>query len=247
MKSVILCEGYSDFILLQYYMRTVNAWEYNSDNKNEKIKLDGKNINICHLIKSISKLDIIGCGGCSRIPSGLKYLLDYNINASIEEQYNKIVIITDRDEVGTEEDFIGSIYDKINDCGIELDENLINNTWSNVNYNNGFQDKCELQMLILVIPFEDTGAMETFLLNAIAGEDEYDADIINKSNIFVENIDPERRYLNKRGYITKAKFDVYFSVRTASKQFVERQNILKSVPWEKYKLIQRSFEKLGNL
>lgn len=247
MKSVILCEGYSDFVLLQYYMRTVNAWEYNSDNKNEKIKLDGKNINICHLIKSISKLDIIGCGGCSRIPSGLKYILDYNINASIEEQYNKIVIITDRDEAGTEEDFIGSIYDKINDCGIELDENLINNTWSNVNYNNGFQDKCELQMLILVIPFEDTGAMETFLLNAIAGEDEYDADIINKSNIFVENIDPERRYLNKRGYITKAKFDVYFSVRTASKQFVERQNILKSMPWEKYKLIQRSFEKLGNL
>lgn len=102
-------------------------------------------------------------------------------------------------------------------------------------------------MLILVIPFEDTGAMETFLLNAIAEEDEYDADIINKSNIFVENIDPERRYLNKRGYITKAKFDVYFSVRTASKQFVERQNILKSVPREKYKLIQRSFEKLGNL
>lgn len=55
-------------------MRTVNAWEYNSDNKNEKIKLDGKNINICHLIKSISKLDIIGCGGCSRIPFGLKYI-----------------------------------------------------------------------------------------------------------------------------------------------------------------------------
>lgn len=28
--------------------------------------------------------------------------------------------------------------------------------------------------------------METFLLNAIAVEDEYDADIINKSNIFIE-------------------------------------------------------------
>lgn len=165
-------------------MRTVNAWEYDSDKKNEKIKLDGKNINIYHLIKSISKLDIIGCDGCSRIPSGLKYILDYNINASIEEQYNKIVIITQRDEAGTEECFIGSIYDKINDCGIEQHKNLINNRWSNVNYNNVFQDK--LQILILVIPFEYTGAMETFLLNAIAVEDEYDADIINKSNIFIE-------------------------------------------------------------
>lgn len=63
-------------------------------------------------------------------------------------------------------------------------KNLINNRWSNVNYNNVFQDK--LQILILVIPFEYTGAMEAFLLNAIAVEDEYDADIINKSNIFIE-------------------------------------------------------------
>lgn len=28
MKSIILCEGSSDFILLQYYMRTVNQWEH---------------------------------------------------------------------------------------------------------------------------------------------------------------------------------------------------------------------------
>ncbi len=49
-------------------------FDVDSDNKNEKIKLDGKNINICHLIKSVSKLDIIGCGRCSRIPSGLSYL-----------------------------------------------------------------------------------------------------------------------------------------------------------------------------
>ena len=247
MKSVILCEGYSDFVLLQYYMRTVNAWEYNLDNKNERIKLEGKNINICHLIKLVSKLDIIGCGGCSRIPFGMKYILDYNINASIDEQYNRVVIITDRDEVDTEDDFIGIISNKINDCGVNNYDNIVNNRWINIKYKNGFQDECELQLLILVIPFEETGAMETFLLDAIADEDEYDADIIDKSNIFVENIDPERRYLNKRGYITKAKFDVYFSVRTASKQFVERQNILKSVPWEKYRLIQRSFEKLGEL
>lgn len=73
------------------------------------------------------------------------------------------------------------------------------------------------------------------------------ADIINKSGYFVEHIDPERKYLNKRGYITKAKFNVYFSVRTASRQFIEKQNILKSVPWEKYTLMQRSFQKLEDL
>ena len=89
--------------------------------------------------------------------------------------------------------------------------------------------------------------METFLLNAIAASDEYDAKIIGKCNEFVDKIDIEKRYLTKRRYITKSKFDVYFSVRTAAEQFVERQNLLLNVPWEKYTKIQENFEKLGDL
>ena len=50
------------------------------------------------------------------------------------------------------------------------------------------------------IPFEDTGAMETFLLNAIANDSAYDAEIIRKGNQFVEEVDKERRYLTKRRY-----------------------------------------------
>jgi hypothetical protein len=60
-------------------------------------------------------------------------------------------------------------------------------------------------------------------------------------------VDKKKKYLNKRRYIKKAKFDVYFSVRTAAEQFVERQNILKNIPWENYTAIQESFEKLGDL
>lgn len=102
-------------------------------------------------------------------------------------------------------------------------------------------------MLLLVIPFEDTGAMETFLLDAVGKADPYDAQIISDCNQFVDNVDGAKKYLNKRRYITKAKFDVYFSVRTAAEQFVERQNILKNIPWEDYASIQKSFEKLGTL
>ena len=86
---------------------------------------------------------------------------------------------------------------------------------------------------MLVIPFEETGAMETFLLNAIAEQDEYDKYIINQCNAFVDNVDNQRKYLNKRRYITKAKFDVYFSVRTSAEQFNERRNIIKNVAWAK--------------
>lgn len=72
----------------------------------------------------------------------------------------------------------------------------------------------------------------------------YDAEIIRKGNQFVEEVDKERKYLTKRRYITKSKFDVYFSIRTAAEQFVERQNILKRVPWEQYSQIQEEFQKL---
>lgn len=99
----------------------------------------------------------------------------------------------------------------------------------------------------MVIPFEDTGAMETFLLDAVGKSNPYDAKIISNCNQFVENVDNQKKYLNKRRYITKAKFDVYFSVRTAAEQFVERQNILKNIPWEDYVSIQKSFEKLAEL
>ena len=75
-----------------------------------------------------------------------------------------------------------------------------------------------MELLLLVIPFEDTGAMETFLLNAIANDSAYDAEIIRKGNQFVEEVDKERKYLTKRRYITKSKFDVYFSIRTAAEQ-----------------------------
>ena len=107
--------------------------------------------------------------------------------------------------------------------------------------------KINIRILPLVIPFDTTGALETFLLEAIAEQDEYDKEIINKGGVFVDSIDPEQRYLKKRRYATKAKFDVYFSVRTPIDQFIERRNILKDVRWENYILIQHDFSKLSEL
>lgn len=89
--------------------------------------------------------------------------------------------------------------------------------------------------------------METFLLNCISQKEEYDAKIIRKSKEFVNSVDKENRYLSKRRYITKAEFDVYFSIRTSADQFIERQNILKNIEWENYVKIQEDFKKLEKL
>lgn len=244
MRSVILCEGTTDFVLLQYYMRKVHGWEYK---KNDNVLIKGYKARKCVLKKDRSELNIIGCGGCSRIPEGLQFILDSNSLSAEDEAYDRIVIITDRDEVETESEFETIIATELGKQQIEWKDDISNDKWIDFHYENGQGDHCNAKILLLVIPFEDTGAMETFLLDAVGKADSYDAQIISDCNQFVDNVDNQKKYLNKRRYITKAKFDVYFSVRTAAEQFVERQNILKNIPWENYAAIQESFEKLGDL
>ena len=99
----------------------------------------------------------------------------------------------------------------------------------------------------MFIPFTENGALETYLLDCISDSNEYDKEIINKGNSFVDTIDPEARYLHQRRLRTKAKFDVYFSVRTAVEQYYERQNILRSVAWENYEMIRNDFKLFEDL
>ena len=85
------------------------------------------------------------------------------------------------------------------------------------------------------------------MLTSIAKQNTYDAEIIKKGNAFVEIADPDSKYLKHRGLKTKAKFDVYFSIRTPPKQFRMRQDILKNIPWEEYENVREVFKELGKL
>mgnify|MGYP003371740702 CR=1 FL=1 len=244
MKNAILCEGSTDGILLQYFMRKVYHWE----DGNNKVNLFGSKVSWFRTMKKESKrLDIASCRGCSNIISNLNLILEFNYNATKGEDYAKIAIVTDRDETDTEEDFLNKISLILEQNHVCVKEKLAHNEWSTCEYETSIGKMRRMEILILVIPFEQTGAMETFLLKSISENDEYDARIIEMGNQFVENIDPKKKYLTKRRYITKAKFDVYFSIRTAAEQFVQRQNILKDIEWEKYINIQEEFQKLAEL
>ena len=243
MNSIIICEGSTDSILLQYFLRKAYGWE---DTK-ERIPLSNKFKTFRKLKKEEKTLCIGGCGGVSQIKDKFDNILELNSFAANGEEYDKIIILTDRDEVDTEADFCAEISRILAERNVYAGQTIKNDEWVHCKMKNGQGKEISVDLLLLVIPFEQTGAMETFLLDAIAKADDYDNDIIKQGNAFVDSVDPDKRYLSKRRYITKAKFDVYFSVRTAAEQFVERQNLLKSVPWEKYLLIQDSFRKFADL
>lgn len=248
MKSIILCEGGTDLTLIQYFMEKVNEWKYdlNRTRQNSSKLSCFKQRKI--FIKEDKILEIGATGGCTEIPKCFSKILEYQKRGSnFEERYENIVIITDNDEIGTFDKMKVTLENLFNEYSITVENNIANDSWINCTCENGAQDIINFRVLLLIIPFDEEGALETFLLKAIASNDEYDNEIIEKGNDFVETVDPQKKYLVRRRYVTKAKLDVYFSIRTPVDQFTERQSILKSINWEEYEYIQDSFKKLREL
>ena len=243
MKSIILCEGGRDLTLIQYFMEKVNGWKYHS-NRPKLFDLEQQK----RFKKENKILEIGATGGCSEISKCFSKILNsQRIGSNSEERYENIVIITDNDEIDTFDNMKTTLEKLFNKYSITVENNIANDSWINCTCENGAQDIINFRVLLLIIPFEEEGALETFLLKAIASNDKYDNEIIEKGNDFVETVDPEKRYLTKRRYVTKSKLDVYFSIRTSVEQFAERQSILKSINWEEYEYIQDSFKKLREL
>lgn len=247
MNNIIICEGSTDYVLLQYYMRKAYQWSDDPSRQSGILKMPRQKSR--NLVKDSNILTVMSTGGCSRLSGGLKEVLNRNYlsDPGFSDVYSKIVVITDRDEAETEQNFIQQIENVLNEYSITYENKVENNCWIPCEMRSQIGKILEFALLLFIIPFEQNGALETFLLDAVGESDPYDKVIIDKCIAFVEGIDPNNKYLSSRRYITKAKFDTYFSVRTPAEQFAERQNILKNVEWEKYNNIQTAFQKLGEL
>lgn len=247
MNNIILCEGSTDYFLLQYYMREAYHWNDDKSLQNGILKMPKQKSR--KLVRDSDMLTIMAVGGCSQIGNGLKTVLKNNYLSppDLSNIYNKLVIVTDRDEVNTEQTFIENLQQILSEYNIVTTSSLVNNSWLHCSMQNQIGITITFSLLLLIIPFEENGAMETFLLNSIRNNDAYDKTIIDECNQLVDRVDPDKRYLTSRRYVTKAKFDTYFSIRTPVEQYTERQNILKNVKWEQYNHIQTAFHKLGEL
>ena len=98
-----------------------------------------------------------------------------------------------------------------------------------------------------MIPLSENGAIETVLLDSIAQKDDYDKVIINQSKMFVDNMDPEVRYMKRRRDKLKAWFNIYFSIRVPEDFYKERQRIFNNFPWEKNAYLNKVFCNLSEL
>lgn len=245
MKSIIICEGETDFVFLQHFMKKVNGWTDSKQKPNPSFTSSVNNSFSRDFVRNSDMLTIISCGGCGNIKTVFEEVIRKNQNEILdEERYSKIVILTDNDETGVETKIVSEL-----NAASGNSAQIKNNSWTNLTFTDATQNKFNSELLLLIIPFDENGALETFLLSSIAKADSYDAEIIRKANDFVDNADPQSKYLNHRGFVTKAKLYAYFAIRIepSVNQFRQRQDILKSVPWEQYENVKNCFKELRNL
>lgn len=245
MKSIIICEGETDFVFLQHFMKKVNGWNNSKQKPNPSFTSSVNNSFSRDFIRNSDMLTIISCGGCGNIKTVFEEVIRKNQNEIFdEERYSKIVILTDNDEEGVEAKIVSEL-----NAASGNSAQIQNNSWTDLSFTDATQNQFNSELLLLVIPFDENGALETFLLSSIAKADSYDAEIIRKAKEFVDNADPEKKYLSHRGFVTKARLYAYFAIRIepSVNQFRQRQDILKSVPWEQYENIRDCFKELRNL
>lgn len=236
MRNIILCEGQTDLLFLQYYMRTINHW---NDAGNPKLNFLPK---ARQFTKSNDYLVIAQCGGCSNIIDKIRSLVERNsLIPNINERFDNIIVVTDHDDIQYEFEIKNNLQQL---CHIDSVEN---NEWCTSYFENFMNEDYTTNFLLIMIPFTQCGAMETLLLDSIAEKDDYDKDIINQCNQLIDNIDKEKRYLTHRRHVIKAKFNTYFSIRVPEDFYTERQKIFQSFPWENYPYLMNVLSKLNTL
>ena len=99
-------------------------------------------------------------------------------------------------------------------------------------------------MLLVVIPVEHQGALETVMLEAIA-EDPYDAHIIEMVESFIKTMRTEAgKYITSNRKELKAKLGVTWAIQYPEKVFKLINEQIKSVQWEKSEVLKRCFSEL---
>ena len=105
-------------------------------------------------------------------------------------------------------------------------------------------DEIKIDLLGLNIPANREGAMETFLLEALEKQ-EVNGFVARKSCEFVTELEGHKDelgpFLSKRRLCVKAPMAVFFAITNPERAFHPFEDILLSVPWEKYNNVNETF------
>ena len=244
MNNLILCEGETDAILLSYYLQRTCGWNYvkrspaGMDIKAETIHGESAN----WYRKGSDYLLICAVGSKSRFQCFFDEKIAPPLKSANTAAFSKIALIIDHDDEA-EADIVKRIREELPLVAGKSEHNA----WTAHEYRNGYGEVQQLDFLLLIIPKNQEGALESLLLDAIS-EDAYDKNIVDKSRLFVDEIAPEAdRYVGKRRLVLKAYLGVTWAIQSPQKVFQFIDDQLRSTPWEESKILWDTFEKIREI
>ena len=242
MTRIIMCEGETDLILISYYLEKVKGWVYTGTPKGLTVNFTRQENKAACNYQNSNKDELLICavGGKDNFGNFFnEHLKKPIMRSNAGETEYRIALVTDRDDFSVEEienSASKELYPTI--------KKIKNNAWQSNKVDADLGAKVSIDFLLVVIPKENHGALETVLMDALSN-DAYDANIIKKSKQFISDIQPDAdRYIRENRLRLKAQLGVAFSIFNPEKTFSLFKERLVSVKWEKSEVLAKCFEKL---
>lgn len=241
MNILILCEGETDAILLSYYLGKVAGWKYSpKPPQNLSIQATAQNEAVNWYKKDGDYLLICAVGGKDNFENFFEKKIKNPLLLS--DAFERVAFVTDRDERETR--FIEA---SISSVLREFNAELRNNQWKECSYINDFGIEKNFRALLVVIPLEQQGALETVMLSAIA-ENDYDKNIVEKTATFAEQMRVEAsRYISSERLKLKAHLGLTWAVQYPEKVFTKIDEQIRNVRWEESETLHICFSTLAEI
>ena len=121
---------------------------------------------------------------------------------------------------------------------------MINNQWVENKYTDAYGTEQKIEGLLVVIPTEHEGALETVMLDSIS-EDPYDEAIVDKASMFVKEMRTiAAKYISSDRKELKARLGVTWAVQYPEKVFKLINEQIRSVAWENSEVLKSCFAQL---
>lgn len=239
-RSLILCEGETDQALIGSYLEATAGWVYLK--KTSDFPFQGERI--CAYQKDESNTLGIWQVGGNDFSHAIDVILE---GAKKDEVVDNIVVVTDHDDLDAEQSRPQVILDDFSSSlGIEtLTKDNYLNKWSPISYNNVFGPSV-IQFCYLLMPLEETGALETFMMNSLSEQNAENKNVISQAKTFVREFSSEK-YLRERREKVKAELGVSLSVFSPDRVFTTMKELIDSVSWGDFTTAHVQFERLQEL
>lgn len=242
MKSVILCEGKDDLWFIAYYLHKVANWMLDKNSpgwRHMKIPVDAPKQSCVYFYNRSTNdsLAIVSVGGQDRLKQKIEQIEHIN-DSYPSDPIGSIVIFRDRDDRETQELLLtmqGWFHDLV----------VLQNKQISVIEKNIDEIAFSVNVLPIIIPYEEQGAIETLLLEALEQKGDEEALIRHTAHEYVYNIKGQvNNYLQKQRLVTKSEYSAAIAITNPDHSTALFQEMMLTFEWENTPVAKNLFQKI---